>query len=377
VEREENGGKIKQAVRQSVKQLEMKDYLEGRRGERHVVVLQDYPDPDAISCAFAYQLIAENFDIKADILYSGKISHQENIALVRLVGVPLIKFDSSLDLAHYDGAVFVDNQGTTARDIVQALERAAVPPLIVIDHHEPQNRIKPEYKDIRRTGAAATIITRYIQDGLLDFDRSRKEHVLAATALLHGIMTDTGNFIRAKDEDFSASSYLSRFRDSDLLKQIRSQSRSRQLMNVIHQALVNRVVAESFSIAGIGYLRGDDRDVIPQAADFILTEENVHTAIVYGIVTDTNREEKVIGSMRTSKLTLDPDQFIKDVLGKDTKGHFFGGGKLSAGGFEIPVGFLSGGDIEEYQEIKWKVYDNQIKQKLFSKIGIIQKQKEE
>jgi nanoRNase/pAp phosphatase (c-di-AMP/oligoRNAs hydrolase) len=373
VGREENGGGVKQVIAKT----DLRDYLEGRRGERHVVVLQDYPDPDAISCAFAYQLIAENFDIKADILYSGKISHQENIALVRLVGVSLMKFDRSQDLEQYDGSIFVDNQGTTAGEIVQELERAGVPPLIVIDHHEPQDRIKPEYKDIRRTGAAATIITGYIQDGLLMLDRSRKEHILAATALLHGIMTDTGNFIRAKDEDFSASSYLSRFRDSDLLKQIRSQSRSRQLMNVILQALANRVVAESFSIAGIGYLRGDDRDVIPQAADFLLTEENVHTAIVYGIVTDTDREEKVIGSMRTSKLTLDPDQFIKDVLGKDTKGHFFGGGKLSAGGYEIPVGFLSGGEVEEYQEIKWKVYDNQIKQKIFSKIGANQKQKDD
>jgi nanoRNase/pAp phosphatase (c-di-AMP/oligoRNAs hydrolase) len=352
----------------------LKSYLEGRQGERHVVVLQDYPDPDAISCAFAYQLIADKFDIKADILYSGKISHQENIALVRLIGVPLIRFEPSLDLGQYDGSVFVDNQGTTAGDIVQELEKAGVPPLIVIDHHEPQDRIKPEFKDIRRTGAAATIFTEYIKGGLLNLDRSKKDHVMAATALLHGIMTDTGGFIRAKDKDFIASSFLSRFRDSDLLKQIRSQSRSRHLMGVIHQALVNRVVAESFSIAGIGYLKGDDRDVIPQAADFLLTEENVHTAIVYGIVTVNDREEKVIGSMRTSKLTLDPDNFIKDVLGKDTRGHFFGGGKISAGGFEIPVGFLSGGEVDEFQEIKWKVYDNRIKQKIYAKIGFHQNQ---
>jgi nanoRNase/pAp phosphatase (c-di-AMP/oligoRNAs hydrolase) len=361
--------------RQEVQPSALKEYLNDHRGERHVVVLQDYPDPDAISCAFTYQLICENFDIKADILYSGKISHQENIALVRLVGVPLIKYEPSFDLPQYDGSVFIDNQGTTAGDIVQELERAGVPPLIIIDHHEPQDRIKAEFTDIRRVGAVATMFTQYIQDGLLELDRLKKNHVLMATALLHGIMTDTGNYIRAKDEDFKASSYLSRYRDSDLLKQIRSQSRSRQLMSVIHQALVNRVVVESFSIAGIGYLRGDDRDLIPQAADFLLTEENVHTAIVYGIVTVKEREEKVIGSMRTSKITLDPDNFIKDVLGKDTKGHFFGGGKLSAGGFEIPVGFLSGGEVDDYQEIKWKVYDNQIKQKLFSKIGVEQKQK--
>ena len=47
------------------------------------------------------------------------------------------------------------------------------------------------------------------------------------------------------------------------------------------------MTAESFSIAGVGYLRAEDRDGIPQAADFLVTEENIHTAVVYGIVTGT------------------------------------------------------------------------------------------
>ena len=49
--------------------------------------------------------------------------------------------------------------------------------------------------------------------------------------------------------------------------------------------------------------------------------------------------------------------------------YFFGGGKAEAGGFEIPVGFLTGGS-DEYQDLKWQVYDTQIKQRLFAKIGI-------
>jgi nanoRNase/pAp phosphatase (c-di-AMP/oligoRNAs hydrolase) len=74
--------------------------------------------------------------------------------------------------------------------------------------------------------------------------------------------------------------------------------------------------------------------------------------------------------MRTSKFTLDPDEFIKDVFGKDASGHHFGGGKISAGGFKIPIGFLSGDGGEEYQELKWKVYDRQIKDRIFDKIGV-------
>ncbi|MEZ4770085.1 MAG: hypothetical protein R2844_16845 [Caldilineales bacterium] len=128
---------------------------------------------------------------------------------------------------------------------------------------------------------------------------------------------------------------------------------------------------ENFSIAGIGYLRTDDRDAIPQAADFLQTEENVHTAIVYGIVVSSDqREESVVGSMRTTKFTMDPDQFIKDVFGKGVDDRYFGGGKPSAGGFEIPVGFLSGDADTEYRDLKWQVYDSQIKRKLFDRIGV-------
>lgn len=59
-------------------------YLERHRGERHIVALQDFPDPDAISSAIAYRVLADHFDIKVDIVYDGRISHQENLALVHL-----------------------------------------------------------------------------------------------------------------------------------------------------------------------------------------------------------------------------------------------------------------------------------------------------
>jgi nanoRNase/pAp phosphatase (c-di-AMP/oligoRNAs hydrolase) len=256
--------------------------------------------------------------------------------------------------------------------VTQALETAGVPPLIVVDHHEAQERLKPEFSDIRRTGAVATIYAKYLEQGLVEMDKSRQEHVIAATALMHGILSDTQGFTRAYAEDFQAAGFLSWFSDADLLGQIMRQSRSKQVMEIIRRALGDRVIVESYSIAGIGYVRAEDRDAIPQAADFLLTEENIHTAIVFGIVLGSDQEENIIGSLRTSKITLDPDEFLKDVFGKDPSGHYYGGGKMLAGGFEIPIGFLSGEANEEYRQLKWQVYDNQIKQKLFNKIGVEQ-----
>ena len=350
---------------------ELAALLEAHHGERHIIVLQNYPDPDAISSAFTHQLISARFGIETDIVHGGKVSHEQNLALLKLLGINLIEFDARLDLSQYAGAVYVDSQGTTSGQIVEALEKAGVPALVVVDHHALQDRLHPVFSDIRRTGATATIYAEYLQAGLLTLDHSLREHQVAATALLHGLLTDTGNFVQANAEDFAAAAFLSTYRDAEILAHIMSQARSKQTMEVIHRALGNRLIVENFSIAGIGYLRAGDRDAIPQAADFLLTEENVHTAIVYGIVSHEG-EEILVGSLRTSKLTLDPDMFIKDALGKDAAGRYFGGGKAAAAGFEIPIGFLSGNPSDEYRDLKWQAYESQVRHKLLLKLGVEQ-----
>jgi nanoRNase/pAp phosphatase (c-di-AMP/oligoRNAs hydrolase) len=349
---------------------ELRTVLEKHRGDRHLVILQDFPDPDALSCAWAYKLIAQQFDIRSDIVYAGTLSHQENIALVKLTGLPVKRWPpqslKEKDISVYQGSVFIDNQGTTTQ-LLPLIQEAGLPITIVIDHHTAQGDLEPEFADIRsQTRATATILTQYLQAGMLKFDSSDGEHVKCATALMHGLRSDTNRLMQAQEEDFLAAGYLSRFYDAQLLSAVLQASRSKRVMDVIERSLRNRILQNNFSIAGVGYLRYDDRDAIPQAADFLVTEENVHTAVVYGIVHDEDEElEFVIGSLRTNKLTLDPDEFIKEAFGQDTQGRFFGGGRAMAGGFEIPMGFLSGfNENADYTKIKWEVFDAQIKQKL-------------
>jgi len=141
-------------------------------------------------------------------------------------------------------------------------------------------------------------------------------------------------------------------------------------LEVIQIGFSSRTTIENFSISGVGYIRAEDRDTIPQAADFLLSEENVHTALVYGIVISENQEEDLIASLRTSKLTLDTDQFIKEVFGKNESGDYFGGGKEYAGGFAVPVGFLAGSFNEEYKNLKWQLFSKQVRHLILSKLGI-------
>ena len=345
--------------------------LEAHRGERQIILLQDFPDPDALSSAWAYKLIAATYGIECDIFYGGTLSHQENITLVKLTGLPARRWtltnNDGPNLSQYQGMVLVDNQGTTSQ-LYHTVRKAGVPLVLVIDHHAPQHNLDAEYIDLRpHIRATATILTQYLQQGLLRLDRGNTKHSKCATALMHGLRADTNQLMNAAADDFLAAAYLSQFYDGQLLNAVLQASRSKRVMDVIERSLRNRKVQNNVSIAGVGYLRYEDRDAIPQAADFLVTEENIHTAVVYGIVHDEDEErEVVIGSLRTSKITLDPDEFIKEAFGQDGAGRFFGGGRSMAGGFEIPVGFLSGFyENSEYNRLKWDVFDMQIKQKLW------------
>jgi nanoRNase/pAp phosphatase (c-di-AMP/oligoRNAs hydrolase) len=345
--------------------------LEARRGERHIVAIQDFPDPDAISSAMAYRELAEVFEIAADIVYDGQISHPENLALVNLLEIHLLRFDAEVDLERYAAAVFVDNQGTTTH-LTERLKTAGVPTLAVIDHHDPQDYLDPIFADVRPLGAAATILAEYLQSGtILKLDPSDESHVRLATALMHGLHSETDGFVRARPPEYQAAAYLSRFMDPDLLERVLCVQKSHATLRVIEKALASRTVRNGFSIAGVGAVRWADRDAIPQAADFLLSEENVHTAIVYGLLAGDDGREAISGSLRTNKTTLRVDRFLKDALGEDMRGRPYGGGRSRAGGFEIDCGFLTGDeDDEEQQRLKWQLYDRRIRRKLFRAAGV-------
>jgi nanoRNase/pAp phosphatase (c-di-AMP/oligoRNAs hydrolase) len=146
--------------------------------------------------------------------------------------------------------------------------------------------------------------------------------------------------------------------------------KSRGTMDTIQAALAHRVFRGGFSVAGVGYVRWDDRDAIPQAADFLLTEDNVHTAVVYGLVHDDEGREIISGSLRTNNATLGVDTFLKRALGKDAHGRHYGGGRTRAGGFEIEVGFLAGDDSEEFARHKWQLFDRRIQDRVFRAAGV-------
>jgi hypothetical protein len=65
------------------------------------------------------------------------------------------------------------------------------------------------------------------------------------------------------------------------------------------------------------------------------------------------------------------DAFLKAALGTDIQGRPYGGGRSRAGGFEIPIRFLAGGEEDpDTRSMKWKLYDRQIRRKLLEAAGL-------
>jgi len=343
--------------------------LEQHAGERHAIIIQNYPDPDAISSAFAHKVMAKKYNITCDILYNGVVSHQENKALISLLDIELIRYTEATPLDVYDHTVFIDNQGVTS-SLTKLFAKANITPLIIMDHHEHQGVISAELEIIAKTGATATLYTQLIQNGAIEFKKTDGLSKAIATALMHGIRSDTITFLNGHKEDYQAATFLSEYYDEEALLTITNQSRSRTVMNIVQKALENRVINNGFSLSGIGYLRLEDRDSIPQAADFLLTEEDVHTTLVFGIVIEEKEQEILTGSFRTSKLTMDTDQFLKNVFGQNTAGEFYGGGRKQAGAFEIPIGFLSGELDPSFSQNKWELYNSMVRQRIFKQIGV-------
>ena len=349
---------------------ELARLLSTRRGERHIVALQDFPDPDALSCGMAYLEIARCFGIEADLMYDGQISHPENRALVNLLQLPVAAYDAR-PLETYSAAVFVDNQGATTH-LTDHLKSAGVPTLAVIDHHDADDVLDPVFSDVRPLAAAATIFAEYLASGaLMELEEGNERHTRLATALMHGLHSETDGFVRARPPEYRAAAYLSRYMDPDLLEKVLCVQKSRAALRVIERALRSRTVRNGFSVAGVGYVRWADRDAIAVAADFLLTEENVHTSVVFGLLGQEDGREVVSGSLRTMSSTMQVDSFLKEALGQDLRGRPYGGGRSRAGGFEIELGFLKGDEDDPGQRaLKWRLYDRRIRRKLFRESGV-------
>ncbi|MBE8539153.1 NAD-binding protein [Geoglobus acetivorans] len=310
------------------------------------IFTHDNPDPDSISSALALREIAKHFGVEADILYYGEIQHQQNKAMVNLLGIPMIRAGEA-DLSSYSKFAIVDSSGPGINNSIPGdLEIA-----IVIDHHPAEN-VEAEFVDLRNdVGATATILALYLQDLKIVPTKT------LATSLFFGIESETEGFRKnARTNDFLASAYLYPFVDRELLEKMEGPALSTETLDVLATAIKNREIYSSFLLSFAGFI--NDRDTLPQAADFLLRLEGINTVLVFGVMKDA-----VYLSARNADVRINIGEVLKNAF-KDVGG---AGGHAHAAGGKIPLGIF--GDVSDKETLA-KLVTQAIRKRFLNAIGI-------
>ncbi len=148
-----------------------------------LIVMQDYPDPDAIASAAGLRALVNASDgIQCSLAHGGVVGRAENRALSNYLALNLRSM-ADVDVNRFDLIAMVDSQPGTGNTALPP----EVVPHIVIDHHPCRRATRRSaFTDVRsRYGATSTILYEYLSGSGVDIG------VDLATALLYGIRTDT------------------------------------------------------------------------------------------------------------------------------------------------------------------------------------------
>lgn len=341
--------------------------LEKAQNKSLLICLRGYPDPDNIASSLALEWLALSYNISTKIVYFDDISHYENRALVKKLDLDLEQVSTDYDTSSFDYYAINDSQ-----HIELPISLSPTCELLVfVDHHKSLGTVNGHFVDIRETaGSTSAIYTEYLQRVGSRFSGGSSQESKVATALMHGIRTDTDNYVNASPLDYKASQFLSPIMDRDLLTLISRQAISAKTMDLTQVALQHKDIKETYLFSGVGFVRDEDRDGIGQCADYLLHREGIETVIVYGVVANNF----IDGSLRTKSHTLDPDKWLKTVFGKSKEGIWYGGGRKDKGGFQIPLGVFT---KCQDRDLLWIMIKKTVDELFYDKIGVESHHKKE
>jgi nanoRNase/pAp phosphatase (c-di-AMP/oligoRNAs hydrolase) len=236
--------------------------------DRIAIVLQDDPDPDAMSSAIALRALLGRNKQTTPIFAFKPVTRPENLTMKRLLEIEITPAVTG-ELGAFDKIAMVDVEPPY---FGERLPRAD----IVIDHHPNYASGFAAFEDIRVDyGATATIMTEYLV--------TAEEHISErlATALLYGIRSDTLALSRrATDADIQAWLHLYPLANYNLLRQIERAELPLSFARLLARAMRRLELRDGLIVLHLGVVERDD--LIVQMADFCLQFENVDWVVVSG-----------------------------------------------------------------------------------------------
>lgn len=293
----------------------------------------NFPDPDAVACAFAMKELLRARGVESEIIYKGNIDRTVAASMIRLLDIPMTEYPDEFGQKDSDEIILVDAQKGNSNIIDMRGNE-----VICIDHHLIHRNQEYRYADIRpEVGACSSIIASYFFENDIDIP------VKVATALLFGIKVDTADLKRGVSAfDLNVFVDLHHIADLSVITQLESNIMHFEDLKAYNEALETLEICENVCFADAG---ADCKEaVIAAIADFVLQLDGIDLVVVYSV-----RNEGVKISVRSSG-KYKCGQIIINALEGIGNG---GGHESMAGGF-IPFKDckLSGGKEEIGKELK-------------------------
>lgn len=318
---------------------------EERREQCSKVALFSHPslDPDAIASMMGVAwILFKEFDLEADLFYSGEVSHPQNNSMVNLLTPDLQRIEEYSEETAYCLRILVD----TVPDYAGVGECKDLKFDVVIDHHRDQPTNFHGLVIHQKAGSCASIIYDMMEklvskedwlDDEVDVDTK------LATGLIAGIMTDT-HFMMSDDcteSDRCAFNGLFEYRNAGFLNQIVFFKRRKFWIAKKAEACARASVdEEGVAVVGLGLIPERERDLISDMAEEMSSWASVETAIAFGVVGG----DRIEGSVRSLNASLIVADFCKSLGGR----YGSGGGKHGKGAYQLPLaGFSIDADEDE------------------------------
>lgn len=304
--------------------------------KKHVYIqTHNFPDPDAIACAYGMKVLLKKRGITATICHRGKIDSYSTSKLVEVLKIQMTEFEDmnfEEKLKDDDEIILVDSQKGNAN--ISDMKGTAV---VCIDHHPVMDKDSVCYRfaDIRpNMGACATMVGQYFIEEGIPFDKK------VATLLTYGIRTDTANLSRGvSKEDILMLAELFDKTDYSLIHRLQNSSLYREDLRTYSKAIKNTEIYHNISFTNIG--KNCPETLIATICDFMLELVEVEVSVVYSV-----RDGGVKLSVRSDDPKLDAGRITKRAL----KGIGDGGGHAAMAGGFAPENGRSAAELTE--EIK-------------------------
>jgi len=282
-------------------------------GADHVLILIN-ADPDAIASAMAFERLLWRRVTRINISNINTITRPDNMAMIRLFGVTLIHV-TKIDPQAYNKVAIIDSQPE------HNVSFAPFNFTVIIDHH-PHVGYQAPFMDIRSDyGATASIMTEYLKAAKI------KPSEKLATALFHGIKTDTNNFERmATNADIRAFQFLFRHANIHLARRIEQVDLRMGFLDYFKKAIEEKTVSGSRIFVHLGSV--ENPDVCVLIADFFMRVNSVTWSIVSGVY-----EDRLIIILRNDGLNKDAGKVAHRLFGRIGSA----GGHKSMARAEIPM----------------------------------------